>query len=183
MIKAIFFDIDCTLVSHTTKSVPDSTRQSLKELREKGVKCVIATGRHIMELEFLPVKDIEFDGYISLNSQLCFDQDKNVIYSDPIKSPEKEFLIDLFHTADYPVLLVSQDNWYLSHVNEDVENAQKNISSPVPSVEEYEGGEIYQVVVYGDRRKYEHLKDHVDYVTTSVDNDGIRNALKHFGVL
>ena len=27
------------------------------------------------------------------------------------------------------------------------------------------------------------VKAHADYVTTSVDEDGIRNALKHFGII
>lgn len=35
MIKAIFFDIDGTLLSHTTYSVPESTKEALRLLKEK----------------------------------------------------------------------------------------------------------------------------------------------------
>ncbi len=35
MIKAIFFDIDGTLLSHTTRSVPYSTQIALQHLKEK----------------------------------------------------------------------------------------------------------------------------------------------------
>ena len=45
MIKAIFFDIDGTLVSFQTHTVPASTRKALQLLREKGIKVFIATGR------------------------------------------------------------------------------------------------------------------------------------------
>jgi len=53
MIKVVFFDVDGTLVSHTHTIVPESTRRAIKELQEKGVMCVIATGRHFLEMEQL----------------------------------------------------------------------------------------------------------------------------------
>ena len=37
MIKAIFFDIDGTLVSFKTHQVPDSTIEALKQLKKKGI--------------------------------------------------------------------------------------------------------------------------------------------------
>ena len=52
-IKAAFFDIDGTLFSHRTMCVPDSTLRALKCLREKGILCAIATGRHISEMKEL----------------------------------------------------------------------------------------------------------------------------------
>ena len=36
MIKAAFFDIDRTLLSHVTNSVPSSARRALELLRQKG---------------------------------------------------------------------------------------------------------------------------------------------------
>ena len=45
MIKAIFFDVDGTLVSLRTHTVPQSTQTALARLREKGVKLFVATGR------------------------------------------------------------------------------------------------------------------------------------------
>lgn len=45
MIKAVFFDIDGTLVSFKTHKLPDSTVRALDLLREKGIKVFIATGR------------------------------------------------------------------------------------------------------------------------------------------
>lgn len=46
MIKAVFFDIDGTLVSFETHRVPESTLNSIKELQAKGIKVFVATGRH-----------------------------------------------------------------------------------------------------------------------------------------
>ena len=79
MIKALFFDIDGTLLSHTTRSVPYSTQIALQHLKEKGIYTFIATGRHISEMVDLPIHDLEFEGYITLNGQYCYNRD-GIIY-------------------------------------------------------------------------------------------------------
>lgn len=44
MIKALFFDIDGTLVSFKTHTIAASTMEALRNLRAKGIKVFIATG-------------------------------------------------------------------------------------------------------------------------------------------
>ena len=83
MIKAIFFDVDGTLLSHTTKSISRDAVQALRILQDQGIRIFMATGRHSAELKKLPVHDIRFDGYITLNGQLCLDNRRNVIYGAP----------------------------------------------------------------------------------------------------
>ena len=78
MIKAIFFDIDGTILSHRIKEVPMSTRRALSRLSEMHVDRVIATGRHSTEIDILPVSNIKFDAYITLNGQLCYDSKGNI---------------------------------------------------------------------------------------------------------
>ena len=46
MTKAIFFDIDGTLVSFQTHQVSPGVLEALRRLRAKGIKLFIATGRH-----------------------------------------------------------------------------------------------------------------------------------------
>ena len=74
-IKAAFFDIDGTLLSHKLKDVPQSARNAVAALRSRGVKCLVASGRHIIEMDRLPLRDMTFDGYITLNGQLCVDNE------------------------------------------------------------------------------------------------------------
>ena len=45
MIRAAFFDIDGTLLSFKTHKLAASTKAALIELRNRGVKCFIASGR------------------------------------------------------------------------------------------------------------------------------------------
>ena len=70
MVKAIFFDIDGTLVSFETHKIPASTQEALKTLRDKGIKIFIATGRPQCLINNLG--DLEFDGYITVNGSYCF---------------------------------------------------------------------------------------------------------------
>ena len=53
MIKAVFFDIDGTLVSFHTHRVSEATRQAIRQLRTQGIKVFIATGRHLQVINNL----------------------------------------------------------------------------------------------------------------------------------
>ena len=158
MIKAAFFDVDGTLLSHSTGQVPRSARSALHRLRKRGIKCVLATGRHMLELRELPVRDMEFDGYITLNGQLCLDSRQKVLYGNPLTGPEKDGLLELFARRRLPILLVEKDAMYLNFANAQVEAAQKAISTPLPDLGRYTGNEIYQAVAYVDREKEQTLK-------------------------
>ena len=95
-IKAIFFDVDGTLFSHRLNDVPESTRRALKALRERGVLTVVATGRHMIEYSQLPVGNIEFDGYLTLNGQLLLDSNRKVYAGTAINEGEMKVLAGLF---------------------------------------------------------------------------------------
>ena len=148
MIKAAFFDVDGTLLSHKTKSVPQSARDAVARLQAAGVRCVVATGRQITEMMKLPVADIPFDGYITLNGQLLLDRDRKVLFGTPTTGRAKDFLIRAFEEKLFPALLVEQEAVYLNYVNEWVLAVQEAISSPVPPLGEYSGRDIYQICAY-----------------------------------
>ena len=150
MAKAIFFDVDGTVVSHTQKAVSESTRMALDKLSQKGILRVLATGRHMDELAQLPIRDISFDGYVTLTGQLTLDAGGEVIFGSPITGEDKETLIRLFTENTIPLSLVEKNRMYINFVDSLVEAAQHAISSPVPEVGEYTGAEIYQAVAYLD---------------------------------
>lgn len=148
MIKVAFFDVDGTLLSHKTKSVPQSTRRSIEKLKAAGIHCVVATGRQIRALEMLPVADISFDGYITLNGQLILDAEKRILHGTPIAGEAKEFLLRRFSEHALPMMLVEEDRVYVNFVDDRVIRVQENISSPIPPLGEYSGKDLYQVCVY-----------------------------------
>ena len=148
MIRAAFFDVDGTLLSHKTRRVPPSAREAVAGLRAKGVRCIVATGRQMSEMEKLPISDMEFDGYITLNGQLILDGQKRVLDGIPITGRVKDFLVDCFREHRFPALLVERERVYLNYVSGHVLSTQEAISSPVPPLGEYTGEPIYQVCAY-----------------------------------
>ena len=68
MIKAIFFDIDGTLVSFKSHRMSDLLRKCLDKLRASGVKLFISSGRHVLMMNNLD--NYPFDGYIAMNGAL-----------------------------------------------------------------------------------------------------------------
>ncbi len=153
MVKAIFFDVDGTLISHAQKCVPESTKIALNKLSEKGIKRVIATGRHMIELSLLPVSHISFDAYITLNGQLCLDANGSIISENPIIGEDREGIIELFNEKSVPIMLVEKERMYINFINQHVESAQQAISTPVPDIGVYTGNEIYQAIAYVERGK------------------------------
>lgn len=153
MVKAIFFDIDGTLLSHKTNSVPASAVRALEALREKGILTFIATGRHLPELRKLHALDgLHFDGAVSLNGQYCCN-DAGVIYHCPIAQRDIAALLDYLKADPHPCILVEKDRMYINFHNALVEKVQAMIHSEMPPIASLDRGydhPIYQVILYMD---------------------------------
>ena len=228
MIRAAFFDLDGTLLSHRTYQVSGSTKRALAQLRDNGVKLYLSTGRHAVELDALPIEDLIFDGYITLNGQLCLDQDKQFLYGTPFPEDITATLISLFQRNSIPLVLVEESGLTLNYVNQAVLDAQSAINTPVPEIAPYDGKPIYQAtdlimegggkvsgmryfleregilpgetIAFGDAENDIDMLEYADigvvmgnaqvsvkrianYITSSVDEDGIDKALRYYGLI
>ncbi|MDF9831510.1 Cof-type HAD-IIB family hydrolase [Parabacteroides sp. PF5-6] len=258
MIKAVFFDIDGTLVSFKTHAVPQSTRDSIRLLREKGIKVFIATGRRLEAVNNLG--DLEFDGYITLNGGYCLAGREEVIYKHRIAAEDIEGMLRYQETVqDFPVAIVQDRDIFMNYRDEAVDEIFDLLNFPAPPIRplrEVADQAVYQVIAFFREHQEEQImaamphceatrwnplfsdvvpqgssksvgiekirkhfgialeeimafgdggndiqmlrhvalgvamgnaeddvKQAADYVTDSVDNDGIYKALKHFGVL
>ena len=168
MIKAAFFDVDGTLVSYKTRKVCHSARAAIAALQEKGILCIVATGRHIIQMSKMPVGDIPFDAFVMLNGQLVLDKNQNVLFGVPIEGNAKEFLVEKFNDHTYPAIIVEERDMYLNYVSDHVTEVNNRMSIAVPPLSDYKGGKIYQVCAYL-RPEDEHLVDPIreDCVMTS----------------
>ncbi len=61
--KALFFDVDGTLVSESKNEVPESSIRALKRAMEKGHLVFVNSGRPRCELDFLE-KEVPADGFL-----------------------------------------------------------------------------------------------------------------------
>lgn len=82
MIRAVFFDIDGTLITNNNRVLP-STIKSIECLQKKGYIVGIATSRGPNMLPHA-VKKIPFDYWVTFNGQLIYDKQGNIIYSHPL---------------------------------------------------------------------------------------------------
>ena len=257
-IKVVFFDVDGTLYSHAQRKVPESSRAALEELRKRGIKTVIATGRHKIDLKSLPTADIHFDGYLALNGQMILDHAMHLVGGTSIDPGECKILSLAFRAKKIPFLVLTEDDRYMNFVNdlaqEGVDKGEYTLPEPssfkrngrpvfqlcafvtdaqrellasildgcditswsptaidiVPKgggkangIRKYleaEGIELSQTMAFGDGEndiemlRYvgvgvamgnacEDAKAAADYVTADIDEDGIAEALRHFGLI
>lgn len=165
MIKAAFFDIDGTILSHSQRKVPNSTVKAITMMQEKGIKVYIATGRHVLEINDLDFRGIQFDGYVALNGSLLLDHNRNVEMYIPFEPNDKEILVRLFHEADYAVMLLSMNEFFMNTVTPQTLEACKALNLEIPEEKAWQGEEIISAVAYfGEEEEKEfqaHLTDHV----------------------
>ena len=258
MVKAIFFDIDGTLVSFNTHKVAQSSINALKQLRQKGIKIFIATGRHPLAINMLG--DLEFDGYVCINGGLCLEGKENTIYQHTIQKKDIETLVNYMETKNnFPAIIVQRDESFSNFFDDKVYQVLELLDFPAPpqksilhaldsdvfqviaffnneteqdvlthlphcettrwhpsfgdiiplgsnkhigidKIIEHFGIDISETMAFGDGgnditmlrhvnigvamgNANDEVKKSADYITTSADDDGIYNALKHFGLV
>ena len=91
MIKAIFFDIDGTLIASNGKALA-STREAIKQAQANGVLCGIATGRGPVDLEKV-IDYLSLDMFITYNGQYVYTKE-NLIYAKPFPKQTLEAIVE-----------------------------------------------------------------------------------------
>ena len=134
MIRAVFFDIDGTLVSLKTKRCPDSTKAAIRALREKGIRVYVASGRSRFELEEQEMlRGMTFDGYLTNNGQIVYDGSWNLLRTVAMVPDEVRALVDYCDERSLPLWLVSeQRSRFNYHFNDRVPVVMAEIHTEIP---------------------------------------------------
>lgn len=152
MIKAVFFDIDGTLVSFKTHRVPNSTLEAIKILQAKGIKVFVATGRHPSILTVgNNVGEITFDGFVTLNGQYCFTKTGETIYENSICKEDIVSLLEFMKENKFPCAFVEDKDTYINYIDDVVVNLLKSVNVPLPPIEDIERakeGKVFQLNPY-----------------------------------
>ncbi|MDE6438906.1 MAG: Cof-type HAD-IIB family hydrolase [Muribaculaceae bacterium] len=118
MTKAIFFDIDGTLVSFRTHEIPQSTVNALTEAKARGLEIYISTGRPFAIINNIgPIQHL-VDGYVTANGAYCFIGD-NVISCSPIATDDVSELLRLSDSMGFACVVVGTSD--IALVNPDEE--------------------------------------------------------------
>ena len=161
MIKAVFFDIDGTLVSFNTHKVSDSSKRAIKELKEKGIKVFIATGR--IKLHINNLDDLEFDGYITANGHDCYIGEKE-IYRNGISAETSHALLDYLENEEkFPCSVMTDRGIFINYIDDKVKRLSEGIDLEIPVVENYRPfvekniDNILQINIFVDENKEKEL--------------------------
>lgn len=135
MIKAVFFDVDGTLVSFENHKVPVSTIESIKELQKKGIKVFVATGRDYGSLYIgNNVDEIDFDGFVTLNGQYAFSKEKEILHEKTMDKEDVENAINYVLDNDIACAFVSNDMFFVNKINDRVRAIYESVNLPMPQV-------------------------------------------------
>lgn len=260
-VKALFFDIDGTLVSFKTHQIPQSTVDAIAQAKANGVGVFISTGRPLPIITNLKAIEQYIDGYITTNGALCI-VDGKAICCNPIPMADVDVMMADAEKNDYTCIVVGEKRigvynpkqvYYDVFVRDlavqnidmaiDVKDIMRNeqilqltpffsaeyekeIMEKMPgcvsgrwnpaftditaeqadkgkgleAMAQYLGLNISETMAFGDGGNDESIlrragigvamgnagdeaRAAADYITTSVDDDGVKNALEHFGVI
>lgn len=155
MIKALFFDIDGTLVSFKTHEVPAGTIEALAAAKAKGLQIFISTGRPrviINNLTALQERNL-IDGYITMNGAYCF-VGSEVIYKSALPPQEAKALMDFCVDRNIPCIVVGERDFCACQPNELVKQIFQDYLKAIDVIEikspeeAISGKEIFQMTPF-----------------------------------
>ncbi len=102
MIRLAVFDIDRTLISPEVGQIAPETVSALNQLREKGIKTAIASGRLF---SFLPPEllGLGFDYYIMSNGACITDAEGRVLAQETLDPGTLDALVQEMIRRDHPI--------------------------------------------------------------------------------
>ena len=203
MIKAIFLDIDGTLVSFDTHAIPLSAIEALTQAKAKGVKIFIATGRAkvlITNLSVLQERGL-IDGYVTMNGGYCFVGDE-VIYKSAIPAGEAHTLLSYCTERSVPCVVVGEHDICVCQPDDRVRQIfyeHLKVTVPIPDTplhEAIDDKEIFQLTPFLDEAQEAEVvpslthcemgRWHPAFVDVTARGNtkqrGIDEIIRHFGI-
>lgn len=155
MIRAVFLDIDGTLVSVHTHRPSPRTAQALLRAKEKGLLLFVATGRHTAVPEEGYILDLLpdcFDGFVGLTGQYCYTRDGTVVRKQPLDPGDVRRTKAMAMEHHIPYSYAYAHEVFISEVTDRVRTHNAALSLPIPTVREMDPErEVYSITLYIDQ--------------------------------
>lgn len=159
--KLLFFDVDSTLYSHKSNSIPKSTIEAIRIAKQNGHKIVLATGRSKKLTDLLDIfKYIDFDYFVTINGTLVLDKDDNIIFSLPCNKEAINNVLKLVDKHNLNLCFINKDDYYL-YKDEDKRShlGYDPLHIPIPKKLEYKDEDIYQMNLFCED---EYIKEFIE---------------------
>ena len=189
--KAIFLDIDGTLVKAGENTPPESALEVIRAAREKGNKVFLCSGRNLDMLS--PLLKYGFDGVVASAGGYVTVGDK-VIFDMPMPGKELDTALKLLHESGVFCTIEALDGSYgdenlgeflqgQAEGNSEIERWRKALSENlnIRPMSEYDGRPVYKVVIMCPKLKQldkcrAALEDRYDFVVQDVPEHGCVNG-------
>ena len=160
--QAIFFDIDGTLVSFKTHSIPASAKTAINLLKSMGIKVFISTGRAFCDINNL--EDLVFDGIVAANGAYCVDSKNKIIAQRLLSKDSLAKLAIYIEKKPFPCGFMTNNGNFINIINDSVISVSKLVNipvSPVKPVIEIIEHDVYQLDAFIDFEDEKALMTHI----------------------
>lgn len=201
-IKALFFDVDGTLVSYKTHQIHPEDIRSLKKLHENGIKLFIASGRNFEvpdEAKVIePVRPL-MDGLIGINGQVCEMADGTIVSNYRMNDDDNKAVRKCCSENHLALLYYLGPNAYVTEMTDLVKGFAEYVGLPTPKVRPLAPDEptpiklcVYTTAADEDRLLKPLLKhtltaNNRDFISDLIPSDvgkdnGIRDICNYLGI-
>ena len=129
-IKAVFFDIDGTLISFKTHRVSTSTELAIVELQAKGIKVIVSTGRSIDSIDH--IKYLNFDGFITFNGGYCSTTQGDVLFKKCIDENDIQAILAHAKNNALSFSLMSEREVSIYGATPEIDGMYASLNLPTP---------------------------------------------------
>ncbi len=201
-IKALFFDVDGTLLNYNDHTIHPKDLEALTKLREQGYYLFIATGRDVtVPAESKPIEHIWpiFSGFVNSNGQQCFLTDGTMISEHPLDRDDFIAIRDICAERHYALYYTLDHETYITENTDLVKVFNAVVDIRIPPVRPIEADRttLIKACIYitpEDELKYiEPVMKHtfvahskgplVDLIPNGIGKDtGIREVCDYLGI-
>lgn len=152
MITAVFFDIDGTLIDPITHTVPASTIEAIRQLRAKGYKIGIASGRDMKNIELISQLDpVLFDGYVVCNGMNIYDEHRRSIYAHTFTDEQIRTILSYANQRNITLIFeTAQELYCANQENHYVDIANLYYQESTPQRKDWTMEPVYKISCFAD---------------------------------
>ncbi len=171
LMKLMIFDLDGTLLDKKTHTLSQEVVDAIASAQKKGIKVLLATGRHIETIDLFILNAIAFDGYVTVNGNILLDKNKNKIVDYPLSKEDFTQLTHLCNQHNLP---------FAFHTRQGIVSEKDNpITQAIETIHHHKDGiiidenmhdyadAVYNFMIYSeDKEALQVFNDHFKHLKT-----------------